>query len=353
VVPASMTVTFACPKYGHVLPPACEWIGDLVTVDIGIPKAVLARQEPKLYLLEAADAAHAYAERSPDSHKGTYGHVLVIAGSIGKTGAAVLAATAALRSGSGLVTVATPANALPLVASGRPEVMTEPIPVTAAGTLSREACDRVLSLAASRDAVVLGPGLGQEPGVREFVREFVRRCPVPLLVDADGLNALSPPAGGRLRGALDALELGRPTVLTPHPGEMARLTGLRPDEVQKRRLESARSLARETGALVVLKGHRTLVVDPAGRAAVNPTGNPGLATAGTGDVLSGMIGALIARHDGWEACTAGVYLHGLAGDMAAARRGQPSLVASDVLDALPDAVRSLAPDAGGRTSPTS
>jgi len=352
VVPASLTVTFASPKYGHVLPPACDWVGELVTVDIGIPKAVLEKQQPKLFLLEAADAARAFPERTPESHKGTYGHLLIVAGSIGKTGAAVLAATGALRSGVGLVTVATPVNALPLVAAGRPEVMTEPIPVTAAGNLSREACDRVLSLAASRDAVVIGPGLGQEPGVREFVREFVRRCPVPLLVDADGLNALAPPAGGRIRGALDALELGRPTVLTPHPGETARLSGLRPEEIQKRRLETARGLARETGALVVLKGHRTLVVDSTGRAAVNPTGNPGLATAGTGDVLAGMIGALLARHEAWDACNAGVYLHGLAGDLAAARRGQASLVAGDVLEALPDAVRSLGPETGGPTSTT-
>jgi NAD(P)H-hydrate epimerase len=276
-----------------------------------------------------------------------------VAGSLGKTGAAVLAATAALRGGVGLVTVATPAPALGMVAAGRPELMTEPIPVNAAGNVAREACDRVLSLAASKDAVVIGPGLGQDAGVREFVREFVRRCPVPLLVDADALNALAPPAGGRVRGALDALELGRPTILTPHPGEMARLTGLRPDEVQKRRLETTRSLARETGSLVVLKGQRTLIVDPKGRAAVNPTGNPGMATGGTGDVLAGLIGALLARLDPWEAASAAVYLHGRAGDLAAARCGQAPLVASDVLDAMPEALRSLSqPEAGGRKSST-
>jgi len=353
VVPASLTVALGAPKYGHVLPPACDWVGELVVADIGITRESLDKQAPKLFLLEAADVLRAFGERVPGSHKGTYGHLRVIAGSVGKAGAAVLAATAALRAGVGLVTVATPAPALPMVASGRPELMTEPIPVGASGNVAREACDRVLSLAASRDAVVIGPGLGQEAGVREFVREFVRRCPVPLLVDADGLNALAPPAGGRIRGALDALELGRPTVLTPHPGEMARLAGLRPDEVQKRRLETARSLARETGALVVLKGQRTLVVDPQGRAAVNPTGNPGMATGGTGDVLAGLAGALLARHDPWEACNAAVYLHGLAGDLVAARRGQASLLAGDLLEMLPEALKSLMPpEAGGRTSAT-
>jgi NAD(P)H-hydrate epimerase len=354
VVPAAVTVTFGAAKYGHVLPPASDWVGELVVADIGIPREALDKQNPSLFLLEGADVLRVFGERAPDAHKGTFGHLLVVAGSVGKTGAAVLAATAALRAGVGLVTVATPAPALPMVAGGRPEIMTEPIPVNASGSVAREACDRVLSLAASRDAAVIGPGLGQEPGVREFVREFVRRCPVPLLVDADGLNALSPPAGGRIRGPLDALELGRPTVLTPHPGEMARLSGLRPDEVQKRRLEVARSLARETGSLVVLKGHRTLVVDATGRAAVNSTGNPGMATGGTGDVLAGLAGALLARHDPWEAASAAVYLHGLAGDLAAARRGQASLLAGDVLEALPDALRSLAhPEAGGPPSATS
>ncbi|HEY7513301.1 MAG TPA: NAD(P)H-hydrate dehydratase, partial [Vicinamibacteria bacterium] len=328
VVPASLTVAFGAAKYGHVLPPSCDWVGDLVIADIGIPREALDKQEPNLFLLESADVLKAYAERAPGSHKGTFGHLLVVAGSVGKTGAAVLAATAALRAGVGLVTVATPTPALGMVAGGRPEVMTEPIPVNAAGNVSREACDRVLSMAASKDAVVIGPGLGQDAGVREFVREFVRRCPVPLLVDADGLNALAPPAGGRIRGALDALELGRPTVLTPHPGEMARLSGLRPDEVQKRRLETARSLARETGALVVLKGHRTLVVTPEGHVSINLTGNPGMATGGSGDVLTGMIAAWFAQLlDAEAAACLAVYLHGLAGDLAEADEGEQALVA--------------------------
>jgi hydroxyethylthiazole kinase-like uncharacterized protein yjeF len=335
---AALTVTFGAPKYGHVLPPACERVGELVVADIGIPRPLL--EVARLWLLEAADAARAFPRRDPGAHKGTFGHVLVIAGSVGKTGAAVLAATAALRAGAGLVTVATPAPALPLVAAGRAEVMTEPLPVDATGALDAAAVSRALALAKDRDAVVLGPGLGVEAGTRAFVREFVRRCPAPLLVDADGLNALAP--GAREKGAVEALRRSAPTVVTPHPGEIARLVGSTASQVQRRRLETARALAMETGAVVVLKGHRTLVADPEGRAAVNPTGNPGMATGGTGDVLSGILGSLLARGtDAWTASTAAVYLHGLAGDEAAARRGQESLVAGDVVGHLPRAFRVL------------
>ena len=335
---AALTVTFAAPKYGHVLPPACERVGELVVADIGIPRTLL--EGARLWLLVAADAARAFPPRKPGDHKGTFGHVLVVAGSVGKTGAAVLAATAALRTGAGLVTAATPAPALPMVAAGRAEAMTEPLPVDASGVLEAGAVTRALALAKERDAVVLGPGLGQEAGTRAFVRELVRRCPAPLLVDADGLNALAP--SGREKGATDALRRSSPTVVTPHPGEMARLVSSSASEVQRRRLETARAFAMETGAVVLLKGHRTIVAHPDGRAAVNPTGNPGMATGGTGDALSGIIGALLARGcDAWTASTAGAYLHGLAGDEAAARLGQESLMAGDVVSHLPRAFRAL------------
>lgn len=335
---AALTVTFAAPKYGLVLPPACEHVGELVIADIGIPRSLL--EGAQLWLLEPSDAARMFPPRERGAHKGTFGHLLVIAGSVGKTGAAVLAATAALRTGLGLVTVATPAPALPAVAAGRAELMTEPLPTDSTGTLEAGAVTRALALAKDRDAVVLGPGLGQESGTRAFVRDFVRRCPVPLLVDADGLNALA--ASTREKGATDALRRSSPTLVTPHPGEMARLVGSSASEVQRRRLETARAFAMETGAVVALKGQRTLVVRADGRAAVNPTGNPGMATGGTGDVLSGIAGALLARGcDAWTAATAGVYLHGLAGDEAAAQMGQESLVAGDLVDHLPRAFRSL------------
>jgi NAD(P)H-hydrate epimerase len=333
---AALTVTFAAPKHAHVLPPACDRVGEMVVADIGIPAVVLAETGTRLWLLEAKDAARAYGRRQPDAHKGTFGHVLVVAGSVGKSGAAILSAGGALRAGAGLVTVATPAPALPLVAAGRPEMMTEPLPVDGSGSLHREALTRALALAEGKDAVVLGPGLGQDPATVAFVRGFVASCAAPLVVDADGLNALAEGARAELSKRQAA------TVVTPHPGEMARLIGSKAADVQRRRLEVARAFAAESRAVVVLKGQRTVVAHPDGRAAVNPTGNPGMATGGTGDVLSGILGALLARRlEPWVAATAAVYVHGLAGDVAAARLGQESLLAGDVVDALPEAIRSL------------
>jgi NAD(P)H-hydrate epimerase len=232
-----------------------------------------------------------------------------------------------------------------MVAAARPELMTEPLPATGTGSIDRAGLEQVLALARARDAVVLGPGLGQDPSSRELARELVRRCPVPLVVDADGLNALAP--AGRAPAAVEALSREAATVVTPHPGEMARLTGSSTAEVQRRRLETARAFATRTGAVVVLKGQRTIVAEATGRAAVNPTGNPGMATGGTGDVLSGILGALLARGlDAWGASAAGTYVHGLAGDAAAADRGEESMVAGDLVAALPRAILRLA--AGSR-----
>jgi ADP-dependent NAD(P)H-hydrate dehydratase / NAD(P)H-hydrate epimerase len=343
VVAATVTVTLAALKHGHVLPPACGRVGTVEVAEIGIPAEVIAGTHPSLWLLDETDAAVAYPPRAPDSHKGTYGHVLVVAGSVGKTGAAVLAATGALAAGAGLVTVATAEPALPMVATARPELMTEPLASTGAGTIARDAVERALALAKTRDAVVVGPGVGQDGSTREFVRELVRRCPVPLVVDADGLNALAP-SGPRVPAATDALRRDPATVVTPHPGEMARLVGVSSGEIQRRRLESARALATQSGAVVVLKGYRTIVADRDGRAAVNPTGNAGMATGGTGDVLSGIAGALLARGlDGWTAATAAAYVHGLAGDVAAAEIGQESMLAGDLVASLPRAIRRLGP----------
>jgi NAD(P)H-hydrate epimerase len=345
-VRAALTVTFAAPKYGHVLPPACDRVGELVVADIGIPTAVLAETGTRLWLLEAADAARAYGPRKPDAHKGTFGHVLIVAGSVGKSGAAILAAGGALRAGAGLVTVATPATALPLVAAGRPELMTEPLPVGGNGGLDGEALTRAIALAEGKDAVVLGPGLGQDAATRDFIRGFVAKCAAALVIDADGLNALAaeraPRGSAAASAAVTLSKRARPTVVTPHPGEMARLVGSDAAHVQRARLDVARAFAAQSHAVVALKGQRTVVADPDGRAAVNPTGNPGMATGGTGDVLAGVLGALLARRLGpWLAATAAVYVHGLAGDVAADRLGQESLLAGDVIEALPEAIRSL------------
>jgi ADP-dependent NAD(P)H-hydrate dehydratase / NAD(P)H-hydrate epimerase len=337
-VRADVTVTFAAAKLGLVLSPACDLVGELIVADIGIPESCLAATGSRFGLIEASDAARAFAVRAPGSHKGTFGHVLVIAGSVGKTGAAVLAATAALRGGAGLVTLATPEKALAFLPGLRPELMTEPLAVTTAGALGSAALAGALDLAETRDAVVLGPGLGQDAETRTFVREFVARCPRPLVVDADGLNALGAIGDP---GSAATLAAQRALVLTPHPGEMARLMNTTSAEVQNHRLEVARALSLRTGAHVVLKGQRTLIAEPAGRVAVNPTGNPGMATGGTGDVLAGLLGALLARHDPWLASLAAVFVHGRAGDLAASRLGPSSLLAGDLIDELAQAIGSL------------
>jgi NAD(P)H-hydrate epimerase len=334
---ADVSVTFAALKCGHVLPPAAERCGEVEVEDIGIPQRLLAA---RAWLVEAADAAAAWPRRPRGAHKGSFGHLLLVAGSRGKTGAAILAGTAGLRAGAGLVTVATAAPALVRIAAGRSELMTEGLAATGVASVAQAALGRALGLAADRDAVALGPGLGQHLGTRRFVAGFVRSCTPPLLVDADALNALAAlPRGGGFR----ALRARRaPTVLTPHPGEAARLLVTSTNAVQRERLECARRLAALSGAVVVLKGHRTLVVEPDGRAAVNPSGNPGLATAGSGDVLAGVVGALLARGLGaWQAAVAGVFVHGRAADLLAERRGEEGLLAGDVADALPDAIRSL------------
>ena len=341
-VRAALTVTFAAPKYGHVLPPACDRVGELVVADIGIPATVLTEIGTRLWLLDARDAARAYGPRRPDAHKGMFGHVLVVAGSVGKSGAAILSAAGALRAGAGLVTVATAAPALPLVAAGRPELMTEPLPVGGNGGLDGEALTRALALAEGKDAVVLGPGLGQDAATRHFARAFVMECAAPLVIDADGLNALAADRAAPGSAAATLSKRARPTVITPHPGEMARLIGSDAAQVQRARLDVARAFAAQSRVVVVLKGQRTVVADPDGRAAVNPTGNPGMATGGTGDVLSGILGALLARGgEPWLAAAAAVYVHGLAGYVTARRLGQESLLAGDLIEALPDAIRSL------------
>jgi len=348
---ATVTVTFAAPKRGQVLPPACNWVGELVVAGIGIPAESLAAANPFLFLLDDTDAAGAFPLRRRDAHKGDFGHLLVVAGSVGKTGAAVLAAGGALRAGAGLVTVATPEPCLSYVGAARPEAMTEPLPATAGGGLAENGLARLVELAGQRDAVVLGPGLGQDPGTRALVRAFVGQCPVPIVIDADGLNALAA-TGGEPSG-LRARRREIPTVLTPHPGEMARLVASRTSEVQKDRPGNAVSLARQTGAVVVLKGERTLVAEPSGRAAVATTGNPGMATGGMGDVLAGVVGSLLARHGALLAATAAVVVHGRAGDLTARARGEEGMTAGDVVEALPEAIESVRRAAGGGASASS
>jgi NAD(P)H-hydrate epimerase len=334
-VHASVTVTLGAPKLPLVLQPAEALAGHLVVADIGIPRAVISELEGPWIELLTKESMRALVEpRSEDSHKGDYGRVLVVAGSRGKTGAAHLAASAALRSGAGLVTVATPASCLPIVASLGAEYMTMPLEETEEGTVAFEALDRVLEFGA--DIVAVGPGLGRCASTTAFLQGLVERSGVPLVVDADGLNAFTGEAE-RLVGR-DGVDI----TITPHPGEMARLIGLSIEAVQGNRLEVARDFASTHRVHVVLKGHRTLVATPEGEVFVNLTGNPGMATGGTGDVLTGMIAAWAGQLlDAEAACKLAVYLHGLAGDLSEADEGEVAMIASDLVARLGDAVLDL------------
>lgn len=340
VVRAEMTVTFAGLKRGLLLGPCAPHAGQVRVVPIGVPDAEVARGITT-FLLGPEDVAPHLPPRPRDAHKGTYGHLLVIGGALGKTGAAALAAAAAMRSGVGLVTVAVPRRQQPVVAGLVLESMTEPLPETAGGALAAEAVAAVTALAARRDAVAIGPGLGLEDATAEAARCLVRDLPQPMVVDADALSALA--------GHLALLREARgPRCLTPHPGEMARMLGSGVADVQRDRIATVRDLAVASGQHVVLKGALSVIGDPDGRVFINPTGNPGMASGGMGDVLTGMVGALLARRlpAGAALCSA-VYLHGLAGDQAAARMGEEALIASDVIAALPEAFRAMGA-AGGQ-----
>jgi len=333
-IEAGLTVTLAAPKLPLVLPPGETHAGDIVIADIGIPADVLESLDgPRVELLTRASMRELIAPRTADSHKGDYGHVLVVAGSPGKTGAAHLAAVGALRSGAGLVTVATPAGCQPILAAMGVEYMTEALRETEAG-LHGDGVDRVLEMA--RDVLAVGPGLGQARATREFIIQLVDRATMPLVIDADGLNAFTDDPD-RLSG-----REGRDVIITPHPGEMARLVGMSTDEVQASRLEIARNFAVAHRVYVVLKGHRTLIATPDEKVFINPTGNPGMATGGTGDVLTGMIAAWLAQLlDAEAACKLAVYLHGMAGDLAEADEGEVAMTSTDVAGHLGDAIMEL------------
>jgi len=333
-IEAGLTVTLAAPKLPLVLPPSEARAGDIVIADIGIPTEVLeAVDGPRVYLATRSSMRALMSPRTADTHKGDYGRVLVVAGSRGKTGAAYLSAIGALRSGAGLVTIATPAACQPILAAMAPEYMTEPLAETAAG-LDPEGVDRVIDMA--RDVIAIGPGLGQGSGTREFIRGIVDRAGMPLVVDADGLNAFAGDPD-RLTG-----REGRDVIITPHPGEMARLVGMTTDEVQASRIEIARNFAAAHHVFVVLKGHRTLIATPDEKVFINTTGNPGMATGGTGDVLTGMIAAWLAQLlDAEAACRLAVYLHGLAGDLAEADEGEVAMTSADVAAHLGDAMLEL------------
>lgn len=334
-VKADLTVTLAAPKIAHIFPPAEESVGEFVVADISIPGFLFESEELKLELVEEQTLLPYFKSRKKDTHKGTYGHLFIISGSLGKTGAAVMAAKAALKMGAGLVTVGTPQSCLPVIARSMVELMTEPLPETPEKTLSSEALDRVLALLEGKDGLMIGPGISTHPSTAELVLSLVPEIKVPSVFDADALNILAS------RPEL-IKSLRQPAVLTPHPGEFARLVHLATKDVLESKLELVPQFAQEYGVYVVLKSYKTLIATPEGNIYVNPTGNPGMATAGAGDVLSGMIASMIIQEKSLlEAIIAAVYIHGLSGDIGVERLGERALTAGNLITYLPAAMKRL------------
>jgi hydroxyethylthiazole kinase-like uncharacterized protein yjeF len=351
-IQADLTVSFTAPKIGNVLAPAADANGKLIIATIGTPDWLIEEESgSKLHLVEEKliEEWLQASRRQADAHKGSVGDVLLIAGSRGKTGAAALSSETILRAGAGLVTVATARSAQPLlVTQARTEVMTEALDETRDGAISNAAIDRALQLAQKRTVIAVGPGLSSsDESTRAFAREMVERRTAPMVIDADGLNALAPWPED-LKGSDEA-----PIIVTPHPGEMARLTGKTNAEIVADRINVAREFATKHHIITVLKGSRTIIASPGGEVYVNPTGNAGMATAGSGDVLTGLVAGLLAQRpsEPLEATVAAVYLHGLAGDLAADKLGMRPLIASDIIASLSEAILQVGGDAErGRTS---
>lgn len=323
VARADFTVTFTAPKLCHALPPNCDRVGQLTVGRIGSPDAML-EPVPRNWI-EPSNFSDLLEPRAPAGHKGTYGHVLVIAGARSKPGAAAMAGMAALRAGAGLVTVASAASAIAAIASHAPELMTAPLAETATGGIAGQDLDDVI---AGKTVIAIGPGLGTDPETVALVRRLVSDCRLPMILDADALNAL---AGIEWPGAAG------PRVMTPHPGEMARLQA-RP---VSGRLEDARDFAKHFGLTLLLKGQRTVIADASGECWINPTGTPAMATAGSGDILTGLIAGLAAQFPSrlTEAVLAAAWLHGKAGELAARDLGEMPVIATDLLRYFPQALR--------------
>lgn len=332
-VEAKTTVTFGCSKVGLHVFPGAAFAGQVKVADIGIPPKVVQALQPRTFLTTPSLVRALLPPRPRDAHKGTFGHALIVAGSTGMTGAAMLAAQAAARSGSGLVTLAIPEPLNPILETALPEILTAPLPaVEEKGYgFAEEAAEAAAGLLVRKTAVAVGPGLGQREATRRFLLRFLPQVTLPLVLDADGLNLLA--------SQPEVLQsVPGPVIITPHPGELGRWLQRSAAEIQAHRLEAAREAAARWRVVVVLKGAGTIIAHPEGRAFVNPTGNPGMASGGTGDVLTGILAGLLAQGlPPFEAAIAGVYLHGLAGDWAALRCGEASLLAGDLLKHLPEA----------------
>jgi hydroxyethylthiazole kinase-like uncharacterized protein yjeF len=346
-VTADVTVTFTALKPALVLSPTCEKAGRIVVAPIGSPCVLLENPEYRMHLIDPALVQSVLPRRPRGGHKGTFGHVFVLAGSRDKSGAALMTGMAALRSGAGLVTLMLPESLRSDLIGKMPELMMVWLQETAAGTPDAGAAPVILDQLSQADSVVIGPGLSTHPSTKRLIRDVLRRSPVPVILDADGINAFAGDAGSLHNDA------GHPVTITPHPGEMGRLLGIKTGDVQRNRLQVASDYASKNNVFTVLKGHQTVIATPGSGIYINPTGNPGMGTGGTGDILSGMVGRFVAgwkcgsRHPDKEGLAdflaAAVYLHGLAGDIGSSQKGEESLVATDLLSCLPEAFKRILP----------
>lgn len=334
-VRADLTLTFALPKRSLLLFPAARFAGEIRVVDIGIPRILLSDPKLPVNLTEHEAVRATFPPRDPDAHKGTYGHVLVLAGSPGKTGAAALCSLGALRVGAGLVTLALPEGLNEVVEAKLTEVMTVGLPETEERTVALQARDDLLNLMEGKRVLALGPGISTHPQTTHLVVELIRSAKIPLVIDADGVNCLA-----RHKEVLTRASV--PVILTPHPGELSRFLWVPKEEVVEKRIPMAQKVAATYNVYLVLKGAQTLIAEPGGAVHINPTGNPGMATGGVGDVLTGMIAGLVSQGlPPGLAAVAGVYLHGLAGDLACQQLGPEAMIATDLLEKLPEAFRAV------------
>jgi len=334
-IQAWATFTFGLPKIGLLLHPGAELAGELFLMDISLPKQLIEDENIKVNLLLEEDILPLLPQRVEDAHKGSCGRVITIAGSVGMTGAAVMAAQSSLAIGAGLAILGIPKSLNPIVEMKLTEVITKPLPETQEQTLSLNSYDKIIELVKDASAIAIGPGLGRNNDVVNLIRKLVSTVTIPMVIDADGLFAL-------VNNLHILKEKTSPVVITPHHGEMARLLGVSVNEVKKDRLGIAQNFAQKYQVVVVLKGARTIIADKEGNAYINPTGNPGMATAGCGDVLTGMIAGLLAQNVSvLDAAKLGVFLHGLAGDLVLEEKGEYSLVASDLINKIPAAIKEL------------
>jgi len=335
-IKAALTVTFGLPKRGLLVLPGAKWCGPLELVDISLPRSAVESEKIQDYMIEGADFLHCLPPRDPNGHKSTFGHLIVLSGSPGKTGAAAMVCEAAVRVGTGLVTLGIPASLNPILEVKLTEAMTEPLPETKEQTISPEAERRISELCSGKNALAIGPGLSRNPETARLIQRIVSHTEIPAVVDADGLTAFV--------GKMDIISRKRKDlILTPHPGEMAHLLGSTIQEVQQNRIEVARKFAGENRVILVLKGARSLVASPEGDVFINPTGNPGMASAGMGDVLTGMVGGFLAQgFPPLEAAKLSVYLHGLVGDFIAHQKGERGMCATDLIEETPRILGALA-----------